>query len=171
MQVSIIRSTVKSIFLIVTYIVCFFYLLSIITPYLNPQHWWLVGFLGLMFPYLFFTLLFIFFFWLIIRPRYIILPFFVLVLGAKQLSVTFAIHLNGNDITRKPDSSLRIVSWNVANMYGLSNNKEKKQHNRTELAQSILDQHADIICLQEFNHSYTQGEGADNIGVVQQTIS
>ena len=165
MSVSIIRSTLKSILLIITYIVCFCYLLSIITPYLNPQHWWLVGFLGLTFPYLFFIMIFIFFFWVIVKPRLVILPFFILVLGAKQVSVTFAMHTHSNDISQKPDSSLRIISWNVANMYGLSNNREIKQHNRIELAQSILDLNPDIICLQEFNHSYTQGEGANNIGL------
>ncbi len=165
MAVSIIRSTLKSILLIITYTICFLYLLSVITPYLNPQHWWLLGFLGLMFPYLFFLMIFIFFFWLIVKPRLVILPFFVLVSGTKQASVTFALHTKSNDLTKKPDSSLRIISWNVANMYGLSNNREIKQHNRTELAQSILDLNPDIICLQEFNHSYTQGEGADNIGL------
>ena len=165
MSVSIIRSTLKSILLIVTYIICFLYLLSVITPYLNPRHWWLVGFLGLAFPYLFFLMVFIFFFWLIVKPRLVILPFFVLVSGAKQASLTFALHTQSSDLNNKPDSSLRIISWNVANMYGLSNNRETKQHNRTELAQSVLDLKPDIICLQEFNHSYTQGEGADNIGL------
>lgn len=165
MAVSIIRSTIKSVLLIITIVICFFYLLSVITPYLNPQHWWLVGFLGLTFPYLFFTLIFIFFFWLLAKPKLAILPFFILVFGAKQINVTFAAHLQGNDVHTKPDSTFRIISWNVANMYGLSNNKEIKQHNRTELAQSILDLQPDIICLQEFNHSYTQGENADNIGL------
>jgi len=86
-------------------------------------------------------------------------------LGVKQISVTFAAHFNSSDVSQKPDSTFRIVSWNVANMYGLSNNTEIKQHNRRELAQSILDLQPDIICLQEFNHSYTQGENADNIGL------
>jgi endonuclease/exonuclease/phosphatase family metal-dependent hydrolase len=134
-------------------------------PYLNPLHWWLVGFLGLTFPYLFFLLVFVFFFWLIAKPKLALLPLITLLLGAKQISVTFAAHFSNNDVTKKPDSTLRIVSWNVANMYGLSSNKETKQHNRTELAQSVLDLHPDIICLQEFNHSYTQGENADNIGL------
>jgi endonuclease/exonuclease/phosphatase family metal-dependent hydrolase len=165
MAVSIIRSTIKSILLVITVVMCFLYLLSVITPYLNPQHWWLMGFMGLTFPYLFFILVFIFFFWLMAKPKLALLPFFTLILGAKQISVTFAAHFNSSDVSQKPDSTFRIVSWNVANMYGLSNNTEIKQHNRRELAQSILDLQPDIICLQEFNHSYTQGENADNIGL------
>ncbi|HVX25006.1 MAG TPA: endonuclease/exonuclease/phosphatase family protein [Parafilimonas sp.] len=165
MAVSMIRSTIKSILLVITVTVCFLYMLSVITPYLNPQHWWLVGFLGLMFPYLFFVLLFTFFFWLMVKPRLALLPFFILIFGAKQIAVTFAAHFNSTDLANKPAGTFRIISWNVANMYGLSNDREIKQHNRTELAQSILDLQPDIICLQEFNHSYTQGEGADNIGL------
>lgn len=165
MAVSIIRSTIKSILLVITVVMCFLYLLSVVTPYLNPQHWWLMGFMGLTFPYLFFILVFIFFFWLMAKPKLALLPFFILIFGAKQISVTFAAHFNSADVNKKPDSTFRLVSWNVANMYGLSNNTEIKQHNRRELAQSILDLQPDIICLQEFNHSYTQGENADNIGL------
>jgi endonuclease/exonuclease/phosphatase family metal-dependent hydrolase len=141
------------------------YLLTLLVPYLNPQRWWPIGFLGLTFPYLFFWLVFIFFFWLIAKPKLSLIPLISLLLGFKQISVTFAAHFSGNDISQKPDSTFRIISWNVANMYGLSNDKEIKQHNRTELAQSILDLKPDIICLQEFNHSYTRGEDADNIGL------
>ena len=162
---NLIRRAVKKILLVLTIVVCIMYLLTLLVPYLNPQHWWLIGFLGLTFPYLFFLLLFIFFFWLIAKPKLALIPLIILLLGAKQISVTFAIHFSGNEIAKKPDSTFRIISWNVANMYGLSNNTETKQHNRTELAQSILDLQPDIICLQEFNHSYTQGENANNIGL------
>lgn len=165
MALRFIRNTIRSILLFLTILLCVLYILSVVTPYLNPQHWWLVGFFGLLFPYLFFCLIFAFFFWLMAKPKFALIPFFVSLFGYKQISVTFAAHFSSSDLTRKPDSSFRIVSWNVANMYGLSNNKEIKQHNRTELAQSILDLQPDIICLQEFNHSYTQGENADNIGL------
>ena len=162
---NIVRRTIKKILLILTIVVCIMYLLTLLVPFLNPKNWWLVGFLGLTFPYLFFLLIFVFFFWLIVKPKLSLLPLFILLLGYKQISVTFAAHFYNSDVTKKPDSTLRIVSWNVANMYGLSNNAETKQHNRTELAQSVLDLQPDIICLQEFNHSYTQGENADNIGL------
>jgi len=162
---NVIRQVVKKLLLILTIVVCIMYLLTLLVPYLNPQRWWLIGFLGLTFPYLFFLLLFVFFFWLIIKPKLSLVPLITLLLGAKQISVTFAAHFFNNDVTKKPDSTFRIISWNVANMYGLSKNSEIKQHNRTELAQSILDLHPDVICLQEFNHSYTQGGNADNIGL------
>jgi endonuclease/exonuclease/phosphatase family metal-dependent hydrolase len=161
----LIRRTIKKIFLVLTIVVCIMYLFTLLVPYLNPQQWWPIGFLGLTFPYLFFLLIFVFFFWLIVKPTLSLLPLFTLLLGAKQISVTFAVHFSGSDMNRRTEGTVRIVSWNVANMYGLSNDKETKEHNRMELAQSVLDLRPDIICLQEFNHSYTQGENADNIGL------
>jgi endonuclease/exonuclease/phosphatase family metal-dependent hydrolase len=65
----------------------------------------------------------------------------------------------------KSDSVIRIVDWNVGNMYGLSTNNEIRKHNRTEIAGAILKLNPDIICLQEFNHSTKQGEDANNIGL------
>src|SRR4030095_7334239 len=134
-----IRRTIKKILLVLTIVLCIIYLFTILIPYLNPQRWWLIGFLGLTFPYLFFLLVFVFFFWLMAKPKLVWLPLITLLLGGKQISVTFAAHLTTNDINKKPDSSIRLVSWNVANMYGLSNDKEIKQHNRKELAQTVLD--------------------------------
>jgi len=160
-----VRVVIKKILLVLTIVVCLVYLLTLIVPYLNPRQWWLVGFLGLTFPYLFFVLIFIFFFWLIAKPKLALVPLITILLGFKQISVTFGSHWPNADLSKKPKGTLRIVSWNVANMYGLSTNKEIKQHNRTELAQSILNLQPDIVCLQEFNHSYTQGESADNINL------
>ena len=165
MAAGALRRTVKKFLLVVTIVVCIVYLLTLSIPYLNPQRWWLIGFLGLTFPYLFFLLVFVFFFWLMAKPKLALVPFLTLLFGAKQIGVTFAAHLTSNNMSKRPDGSIRLVSWNVANMYGLSNNKETKQHNRKELAQTILDLKPDIICLQEFNHSFTQGEQADNIGL------
>jgi len=159
------RSVIKKVLLVLTAVVCLMYLLTLLIPYLNPQRWWLVGFLGLTFPYLFFLLIFVFFFWLIVKPKLSLIPLITLLLGIKQISVTFAAHFSGNTITIKPDSAFRLVSWNVANMYGLSKDNEIKQHNRMELAKSVLDLQPDVICLQEFNHSYTKGGNADNIGL------
>lgn len=162
---NIIRSTIKKVLLVFTVIFCVIYLLTLAVPFLNPQRWWPVGFLGLTFPYLFFILVFVFFFWLIVKPKLSLVPLVALLISAKQISVTFAAHFSDSDNTAKPKNSFRIISWNVANMYGLSNKADIKQHNRKELAQSVLDLQPDFICLQEFNHSYTQGENADNIGL------
>src|SRR3954463_11733252 len=104
---NLIRRTTKKILLVITVVVCIVYLLTLLVPYLNPQHWWPVGFLGLTFPYLFFLLIFVFFFWLVVKPKLSLLPLIILLLGAKQISVTFAAHFSDTDLNKKTNSTLR----------------------------------------------------------------
>ncbi len=149
----------------ITVLCCITYLISCLLPYLNPATWWFIGFLGLAFPYLATILFFSIIFWLLAKPRWALLPFITLLVGYKQLSVLFAIHLEENFTAAKKGSAIRIVDWNVGNMYGLSTSNEIRKHNRLEIAGAIQKLNPDIICLQEFNHSTRQGEGADNISL------
>ncbi len=93
------------------------------------------------------------------------LPLVIFLLGYKQLNVLFAVHFTKHFSTEKEAGTIRIVDWNVGNMYGLSNNSLTRKHNRTEIAGAILQLQPDIICLEEFNHSLKQGEEADNISL------
>lgn len=93
-----------------------------------------------------------------------------LLIGWKQIDVLFGMHMPKDFVVKKSPADLRIVDWNVGSMYGLSNNAETKKNDRTEIAALILQQQPDVICLQEFNHSYTQGPQADNIGLFTQSF-
>ena len=169
MAKNFIRRFTKRTFLFITIILCLIYLLALLIPFLNPQRWWLLSFLSLTVPYLFFILFFTAIFWLIAKPRLALLPVASLLIGYKEAASTFALNFSNNSNAQSPEASgannIRIITWNVANMYGLSNNTNIKNHDRTELAAAIMEQHPDVFCLQEFNHSYTQGEQANNIGL------
>ena len=156
---------IKRFFIALNILVCAVYLLACLSPFLNPQDWPLFGFLSLSFPYLFILLVFSVFFWLVAKPKIALLPLVVLCVGYKQLTVLFAWHATAKFTAIKAPGQIRIVDWNVANMYGLSNDAEKRKQNRIEVAQAILKLQPDIICLQEFNSSTKQGPEADNIGL------
>lgn len=101
-----------------------------------------------------------------VKPRWALLPIITLLVGYKQLMVVFATHPSThNFILNKQPGSIRIVDWNVGNMYGLSSSPDKRKHNRLEIAGAILKLNPDIICLQEFNNSLTQGPQANNIAL------
>ena len=165
MAKSLFRRFTKKTALVITICLCAAFLFSLLIPKLNPLNWWLCGLLGLAVPYLAILLFFVFIFWLIAKPVFSLIPLLCLALGYWQLSVLMGFNFSGSDASEKPTGSLRIVSWNVANMYGLSDKQEVKKHNRLEIAKTIHNMNADIVCLQEFNHSYTQGEQANNIGL------
>ena len=161
----IFRNITRKFIFFLTLLCCAVYAAACTAPFISPETWWPTGFLGLAFPYLATLLLFTVIFWLIAKPRYAWLPLLVLLLGYQQFNVLFGIHFYSNFKSEKPDSCLRIVDWNVGNMYGLSSNNETRKHNRLEIAGAVLKLQPDVICLQEFNHSLTQGEEADNIGL------
>ncbi|HVX51226.1 MAG TPA: endonuclease/exonuclease/phosphatase family protein [Chitinophagaceae bacterium] len=160
-----IRKFFRRFFIWLNIIVCAVYLFACLAPFISTASWPFFGFLSLALPYLVILLIFSMFFWLIIKPLYAFLPILVLLAGFKQLSVLFAFHPGTKFSAAKAAGDIRIVSWNVGNMYGLSNNADKKKHNRTEIAEAILKLQADVVCLQEFNNSTTRGEDADNIGL------
>lgn len=165
MAKSLLRRFTKKTALICTICICMLFLFALLIPKLNPVNWWLCGLLGLAVPYLSIILFLIFIFWLMAKPALSLIPLFCLLAGYWQLSVLMALNFSVAQPAEKPKGSIRIASWNVANMYGLSNNPEVKKQNRLEISKTIHNVNADIICLQEFNHSYTQGTEADNIGL------
>jgi len=160
-----VRKFFKRLFIGLNIFICAFYLVACLAPFLSTASWPIFGFLSLSLPYLIILLIFSAFFWLIIKPLYSLLPVLVLLVGYKQLSVLFAVHPATKFVAAKPASRIRIVSWNVGNMYGLSNSADKKKHTRIEIAEAILKLQPDIVCLQEFNNSTTRGEEANNIGL------
>ncbi|MEP6847177.1 MAG: endonuclease/exonuclease/phosphatase family protein, partial [Panacibacter sp.] len=67
---------------------------------------------------------------------------------------------------KKANSSLRLVTWNVRGLYGISNSSYTQQRNRTEIAALVNRLHADVVCLQEFNNiTDLRNPNANNIGL------
>lgn len=159
-----VRIFIKRFLIGLNILVCAVYLLACLGPFINTANWPIFGFLTLGLPYVIILLVFSVFFWLIIKPKWALLPLLILGAGYKQLSVLFAFNPGAKFVAKKAPAGIRLVSWNVGNMYGLSNNADKKKHNRLEIADVILKQQADIVCLQEFNNSTTRAD-ADNVGM------
>jgi endonuclease/exonuclease/phosphatase family metal-dependent hydrolase len=152
----ILRRFFKRFFVVINSLIAGLFLLSCLVPYLNPSHWWFVGFLGLMVPYLATLLIFSIFFWWVIKPFFSLIPIITLLIGWKQLSVLFAVNKNQNFTEKKGAGRLRIVDWNIRSFEGLSQQNDKKRIDRMSIVEAILSQNPDVICLQEFNHSRVQ---------------
>lgn len=164
-----IRKFIKAFFIVLTVPVAALFILACISSFINPTKFWFGGILSLAIPYLAIILLFAFIFWLAMKPAISLIPLVSLLIGWQQIDAAFAFRFKTmftTDIEQK--KGLRIVSWNVGSMYGVSNDREAKQRDRIEIAKSIVDLRPDIVCLQEFNHSETQGAQADNIGLFKE---
>lgn len=170
MPLKFIRRLTRSILLIPTILVALLFVLSCLASELNPERWWFVGALSLLLPYLIIILLFAFIFWMITKPKAALIPLLALMIGWRQIKVVFSYHIFSSFRTEnKAPDGIRLVSWNVASMYGISQKQSKKKYDRKEIAATIKGLAPDVICLQEFNHSETQGENANNIGLFSDT--
>lgn len=164
MAKSVFRRAVKTTLIGINLVAVVLFLIACLTPYLNPAHWWLNGFTGLIVPFLVLLLVFFLIFWLIVKPVIALVPFVTLCIGYQQLSVLFAWHPGSAISKQKKNNDLRIVDWNVQSFNGLSKNRETKKHIREEVAQTVMKLEPDVICMQEFNHS-TKGGSGDNLSL------
>lgn len=168
MAVRIIRKFTKWFFLVLNVICSILFLLSLLAFFISPSEWAPIGFLSLSVPYLAVILLFYVIFWLIAKPWLALLPFITLLIGWNQLVVIVAWHPSKSFTETRNNSSedLRVISWNVRGMYGISNSAYTQQRNRTEIANLVNKLNADVVCLQEFaNVINAKNPEDENIGL------
>lgn len=161
MAKSIFRRVIKTVLISINAIIAVLFLIACLSPYINPAHWWMNGFTGLIVPYLVLVLIFFIIFWLFAKPVLVWIPLLTLAIGWQQLIVVFAWHPGAGFTKRRHDNILRIVDWNVQSFNGLSKNIEIKKLIPNELAESAMKLHPDVICMQEFNTGIT----SDNISL------
>jgi endonuclease/exonuclease/phosphatase family metal-dependent hydrolase len=164
MAKGVLRRFTKRVLLIINVFFCIVFLLACLVPLLNPHNWWFMGFLGLILPYLALALLLWILFWWLIKPKISILSIIALLIGYKQLGVLFALNSPSTFEERKPIDILRVADWNIRSFTGISTNKEKLKLSRTEIADALTRLNADVLCLQEFNHSFIKPTG-DNLSL------
>jgi hypothetical protein len=108
------RIFTKRFFIYANIAVVFFFLLSCLSPYLNPQKWWFISFLGLAFPFLLVLVLFYMAGWLIImRPRYALISGVALLFSIKSILVSFAFNSPGSFEYKRTPGTIRVVTWTV----------------------------------------------------------
>ncbi len=147
------RLFTKRIFIYSHIFVVFLFLLSCFVPFLNPQKWWWITFLGLGFPILLALVILFLFFWLVIKPRFALISVIALVFAFKNILVFFAFNKPGSFNYKKEPGNIRIVSWNVARFVEMKRNNNKGSQARLKMMELIKQQDADLLCFQEFFHS------------------
>jgi endonuclease/exonuclease/phosphatase family metal-dependent hydrolase len=150
MQLNEVRKFIKKTLVIINVIIVVVFLIGCLSPWLPLQFFSFMGFISIAMPYIIVVLIATLLFWLFAKPKYSLVLLLVLLVGYQQIMAIFAFNSNNNFIKTKQNYSLRIVSFNIANLYGMSLNKGSKKHSKEEVINSILKTNADIVCLQEF---------------------
>ncbi|HEY6503567.1 MAG TPA: endonuclease/exonuclease/phosphatase family protein [Chitinophagaceae bacterium] len=133
--------------------IVFFFLLACLSPYLDPQKWWFISFLGIGFPFLLIAVFMFMIWWLFVKRKLAAISAFALVIGLKSISVFFAFNIPKKFNYKKEPGSIRIASWNVARFIEMKRNNNKGSQVRLKMMTLIKEQDADIFCMQEFFHS------------------
>ena len=132
----------------------FFYLLSSLTAYISPTHFFLFTFLALGFPLLLISMFFwIIFFFFYERKRLFLLLFFVL-LGYKNILSTVGFNFKSNTSKLKSDIAFRVLSWNVEAFLYQVKKYDSANGGLRKMMSFIGDSKADVVCIQDFEQIY-----------------
>lgn len=140
----------KFFFIALNGFVAIIFLLACMAPYLNPKKWWPISLMGLGFAFIIVILIGFIFFWLIFRPRWMLISVLSLAIGYKSISVFFGFHVSDKFDYNKPKNVLRIAHWNVARFIEWKRNNNKGSQTRMKMMDQIKEQNADVLCFQEF---------------------
>lgn len=116
--------------------------MSYLSVFISPAKFWPIAFFGLLFQVFLLINVFFLIFWIIVKKKFFIAHLVVLLLGIPYLG-SF-IQLRG-----KPDSvsnnSVKVISYNVHTFNTVAGENSSK-----EIAKFLIEEGADIVCLQEF---------------------
>jgi endonuclease/exonuclease/phosphatase family metal-dependent hydrolase len=163
------RLFVKKFSIFLNVVGAFIFLVASIAPYLHPEKWWYISFLGLGFAGLLIGLLLFMIYWLFFKPRYMLISLVALIFGWKSIAVFFAVHPATSFTEKKQSSALRIVHWNVARFTEWKRNNNKGSQTRLKMLDLIKKQNADVMCFQEFFTS-TDSTYYNNLEQVMETM-
>ncbi len=152
------RKVISKAFFLATLFTSALYFFSCFTPYISPEHFSLLAFFELAFPYLAFSIVAFIFTWLFIRRKVSLLLLLLLFVGYKNLLSTIAFHFSKADASKISNAkSLQILTWNVRGFDNPSINADSLTSKRHQMFEYIKKSGADILCLQEFNELFAKG--------------
>lgn len=151
------RLFTKRFLIFLNLVLVFFFLLACVAPYLDPENWWFISFLGIGFPFLLVLMVICLVLWLFLKPRLALIPAIALLLGFKSISVLLAFHTNASFTEKKEAGDIRVVSWNVARFVEMKRNNNQGSRTRLRMMEQIKAIDADVLCMQEFFHSNAVG--------------
>lgn len=147
MKKPFLRRFTKKFFIFLNLAIGILFLLGANVKYFDPAKWWFISLLTLALPYLLLFLVIFFFFWLFVKPFWIILPVAIILISLDAVKNIFPFHLNTEFQIQKKPGEIRVMSWNVElfNILHYKDQPEKKQR----IIDLINKYDPDIACFQE----------------------
>ncbi|MEO6539981.1 MAG: endonuclease/exonuclease/phosphatase family protein, partial [Ferruginibacter sp.] len=141
------RRLTKGFFITVNVIAAILFLLGCYGYLFNPKYFWPIGFLTLGAFYFLLLLMAFIIFWLFVKPRHVLISVVALLAAYKPISNIIPFGLSHSFVKERQDSSLRIMTWNVAQFNVLDNKKHPERQN--QMLDLVNEYQPDIACFQE----------------------
>jgi len=136
------------------------YLLSCLTPYINPSYSWVFSILALGFPFLFGGMLLLILLSFFLLKKYRLLFVVITLLGYKNINTVFAFH-PFNKFNNEKQGDFRLLSWNASDFVNTQLSTNTVGNPRHTMLSFIKQTNADVICLEDFSNK--KGKGFYNV--------
>ena len=145
------RTVTKRFFITTNIVVAAFFLLACANAFLNPEDWWFIALLGLAFPFLLALNVGFLIFWLLFRSKWALVPLLTLVVGYTNIRALVGFNFAAPEFNiEKPDSTIRVLSWNVLSFDEQTRQIKRPSTYRNEMFAFIKKHQPDILCFQEY---------------------
>ena len=128
-------------------------LLSYLSPYISPELFWLMAFIGLAYPLLLFSNLIFVGLWLVLRKRYFLISLLGVLIGFYHVGNLFQWNKTNKGLPSE-GINLKVLSYNVRNfdLYNYGPGWTLNFTNRNKIYNYLGEEDFDIVCFQEFVH-------------------
>ncbi len=142
-----IRRFTKRLIIFLNIITALFFLLGCYGYWFNAQQFWFTGFFALSSFYLLLILAAFIFFWLLAKPRFMLISIITIALAWQPLHHLLKLRINADFTRKKNETNLRVMSWNIEG-FEISSYKTEPQK-KVQMLQLINAYQPDVACFQE----------------------
>lgn len=156
------RKFTKRLFIAFNLVVSSLFLLACCNAFLPPQTFWFISILGIGFPFLLVLVVAFLLFWTVFRSRWAFLSLACLLIGYTNIRALIAFNYGQDNTLAKPDSSLRVLTWNVSWFDEQTRADKYKVNYRKDILAFIKKSDPDILCFQEYVEPNTRFRDYNN---------
>ena len=161
------QKPVNKLFIILNFFVVFIYSLVCLVPIIDAGECWYISILGLLFPLLFFVVLFFFISWILFKSKWALISFLAIIFSWQQISAVFKFYPPRDFNAVKATDNLRLLSWNVSSWDEFNKAKRGGTSYKALMFEEVRKTNADILCFQEFLESTNPAGYEPNIPELQ----
>ncbi len=149
MPKSFFRRFTKGFFVSVNVGITVLFILSCYVKYFNPIYFWPLGYLSIASFYLLGLLVIFLFFWLVIKPKLIIISILGLISCYQQIGNIIPYRLSSTFTKEKSKDALRVMNWNLSSFDLINYSKTGDKKVFDKMIELINEYNPDIACFQE----------------------